>query len=117
MNDLEPTQREQWGTKIGFILAATGSAIGLGNVWKFPYITGENGGAAFVLVYALFFSKKGPGPGLAYGLLFGLGSGVAFGYGCYCVMPITLKIANVWFLGTIVEGALGGLVAGLIVRK
>ncbi|UCE17662.1 MAG: sodium-dependent transporter [Gemmatimonadota bacterium] len=51
MNDPESIQREQWGTKIGFILAAAGSAIGLGNVWKFPYITGENGGAAFVLVY------------------------------------------------------------------
>ena len=40
-----------WTTRIGFILAASGSAVGLGNIWKFPYITGENGGAAFVLVY------------------------------------------------------------------
>lgn len=53
MNNLEQTQRENWGTKIGFILAAAGSAIGLGNIWKFPYITGENGGAAFVFVYLL----------------------------------------------------------------
>ena len=36
---------------MGFILAASGSAIGLGNIWKFPYITGQNGGGAFVLVY------------------------------------------------------------------
>lgn len=43
--------RGQWGTRIGFILAATGSAIGLGNIWKFPYITGEYGGGAFVLIY------------------------------------------------------------------
>jgi len=43
--------RGQWGTHLGFILAAAGSAIGLGNVWKFPYITGEYGGGAFVLVY------------------------------------------------------------------
>lgn len=43
--------RENWNTKIGFILAATGSAIGLGNIWKFPYITGDYGGGAFVLVY------------------------------------------------------------------
>lgn len=43
--------RGQWGTRLGFILAAAGSAIGLGNVWKFPYITGEYGGGAFVLVY------------------------------------------------------------------
>lgn len=38
-------------TRIGFILAAAGSAVGLGNIWKFPYITGENGGGVFVLVY------------------------------------------------------------------
>ena len=40
-----------WSSKWAFILAATGSAVGLGNIWKFPYITGENGGGAFVLVY------------------------------------------------------------------
>ena len=40
-------------SKIGFILAATGSAVGLGNIWKFPYITGENGGGAFVLIYLI----------------------------------------------------------------
>lgn len=49
-------EREQWGSKIGFILAAAGSAVGLGNIWKFPYITGQNGGAAFVVMYvALVF--------------------------------------------------------------
>lgn len=45
--------RGQWGSKFGFIMAAAGSAVGLGNVWRFPYLTGENGGAAFVLVYIL----------------------------------------------------------------
>lgn len=44
-------QRGVWGSRWGFILAASGSAIGLGNVWKFPYIVGENGGGAFVLIY------------------------------------------------------------------
>jgi len=43
--------RGQWSGRLGFILAATGSAIGLGNLWKFPYITLENNGGAFVLVY------------------------------------------------------------------
>ena len=43
--------RGQWGSKLGFIMAAAGSAVGLGNIWRFPYVTGENGGAAFVLVY------------------------------------------------------------------
>lgn len=45
--------RETWGSNLGFILAATGSAVGLGNIWKFPYIAGENGGGAFVLIYLL----------------------------------------------------------------
>ena len=45
--------REQWGSKVGFILAASGSAIGLGNIWKFPYIAGENGGASFIFVYLI----------------------------------------------------------------
>lgn len=45
--------REHWGNKFGFILAAAGSAVGLGNIWKFPYITGENGGAAFIIIYLL----------------------------------------------------------------
>jgi len=43
--------RGHWGSRLGFILAATGSAVGLGNIWKFPYITGEYGGGVFVLVY------------------------------------------------------------------
>lgn len=43
--------RGLWGSRLGFILATSGSAVGLGNVWKFPYITGQNGGGAFVLVY------------------------------------------------------------------
>lgn len=45
--------RENWGSRLGFILAVAGSAIGLGNVWKFPYITGMNGGGAFVLIYLI----------------------------------------------------------------
>ena len=45
--------RENWGSKIGFILAAAGSAIGLGNIWKFPYIAGEHGGAAFIFIYLI----------------------------------------------------------------
>ncbi|MBI90126.1 MAG: sodium-dependent transporter [Candidatus Marinimicrobia bacterium] len=45
--------REQWGSRLGFILAASGSAVGIGNIWKFPYIAGENGGAAFTIVYLL----------------------------------------------------------------
>ncbi|WP_132243987.1 sodium-dependent transporter [Marinisporobacter balticus] len=44
-------KRDSFGSKLGILAAAAGSAIGLGNIWKFPYITGKNGGAAFILVY------------------------------------------------------------------
>ena len=44
-------QREQWGSKLGFILAASGSAVGIGNIWKYPHMAGQNGGAAFTIVY------------------------------------------------------------------
>ncbi len=47
----ENKQRDQWGSKLGFIMAAAGSAVGLGNLWKFPYMAGSNGGGAFVLIY------------------------------------------------------------------
>ena len=48
------SQRERFGSRLGFILISAGCAIGLGNVWRFPYITGQYGGAAFVLIYILF---------------------------------------------------------------
>jgi len=51
--------REEWSTRIGFLLAAVGSAVGLGNVWRFPFITGESGGAGFLLVYLLFIGLVG----------------------------------------------------------
>lgn len=43
----------QWSSRMAFILAVTGSAVGLGNIWKFPYVAGQNGGGAFVIVYLL----------------------------------------------------------------
>ncbi|MDT8319876.1 MAG: sodium-dependent transporter [Xanthomonadales bacterium] len=46
-----PTQHETWSSRTAFLLAAIGAAVGLGNIWRFPYMTGENGGSAFVLVY------------------------------------------------------------------
>ena len=45
------SERGNFGSKIGIVLATAGSAVGLGNVWRFPYMTGENGGAAFILIY------------------------------------------------------------------
>ncbi|MCG2579945.1 MAG: sodium-dependent transporter [Marinobacter sp.] len=52
-------KRGLWSSRLAFILAATGSAVGLGNIWKFPYVTGENGGGAFVLVYLLCIAIVG----------------------------------------------------------
>lgn len=47
------SSRETWTSRIGFILAAVGSAVGLGNIWSFPFQTAANGGAAFLVVYLL----------------------------------------------------------------
>ncbi len=44
-------ERETWGTRVGFLVAAVGSAVGLGNLWQFPFKTAANGGAAFVVFY------------------------------------------------------------------
>ena len=46
--------REKFGSRLGFILVSAGCAIGLGNVWKFPYMCGQYGGAAFILIYLIF---------------------------------------------------------------
>ena len=47
-------KRERFGSRMGFILVSAGCAIGIGNVWKFPYICGAYGGAAFILIYLIF---------------------------------------------------------------
>ena len=52
-------ERESLKSRIGFLFLAAGCAIGLGNVWRFPFITGENGGGAFVLLYLLFLLLMG----------------------------------------------------------
>ncbi|MCR4587132.1 MAG: sodium-dependent transporter [Lachnospiraceae bacterium] len=52
-------KRENFGTRLGFLLVSAGCAIGIGNVWKFPYVTGQNGGGIFVLFYLLFLVIMG----------------------------------------------------------
>jgi len=71
----------------------------------------------FVLIYSSFFSSKGISTGLKYGLLFGLGTGVSMGYGSYSVMPIPYHMALTWFLGSVVEASVGGIIVGSIIRK
>ncbi|MFO7850269.1 MAG: sodium-dependent transporter [Spirochaetia bacterium] len=51
--------REQWTSRVAFILAAAGSAVGLGNIWRFPYVVGTNGGAAFLIIYLAIIALIG----------------------------------------------------------
>ena len=52
-------KRETFSSRLGFILVSAGCAVGIGNVWKFPYICGKFGGAAFILIYLLFLAILG----------------------------------------------------------
>ena len=52
-------QREKFGSRLGFLLLSAGCAIGIGNVWRFPYVVGQNGGGLFVLLYVFFLAVVG----------------------------------------------------------
>lgn len=67
-------EREQFGSRLGFVLVSAGCAVGLGNVWKFPYICGEYGGAAFIVIYLIFLAILGA-PILICEIAVGRGSG------------------------------------------
>ena len=54
-----PSTREHWGTRMGFILAAVGSAVGLGNIWRFPFQVSEQGGSSFLIIYLAFIIAIG----------------------------------------------------------
>lgn len=69
-------ERESFQSRLGFILVSAGCAIGIGNVWKFPYIAGQNGGGLFVLIYLLFLAIMGI-PILTMELALGRGSGLS----------------------------------------
>jgi neurotransmitter:Na+ symporter, NSS family len=59
MSNSDFTPRDSFGSKFGIIAAAAGSAVGLGNIWKFPYVAGQNGGGAFLVVYLIFIIAIG----------------------------------------------------------
>ena len=72
--------------------------------------------ASFVLIYDWFFKEKNMMVGIKYGLVFGIGAGISMGYGTYSVQPIMYYTALGWFLGTIVETTVAGLITGLIIK-
>ncbi len=122
--------RGEWSGKAGFILAAAGSAIGLGNIWRFPYTAGENGGGAFVLVYLAFvlligvpvvlselsigrFAKLNPvgafkklAPGTNWKWLGGLGVLTGFGILAFYSVVAGWTLSYLW-------GAITGQVGGV----
>ena len=59
MKAWEKMKRERFQSRLGFLLVSAGCAIGIGNVWRFPYVTGVNGGGVFVLFYLLFLIIMG----------------------------------------------------------
>ena len=72
---------------------------------------------AFVCLYALFVGKRGVKTGFLFGLIYGLGAGISMGYGSYSYMPIPYHMAFTWFLGSVVEFTLAGLIVGAICGK
>jgi hypothetical protein len=71
----------------------------------------------FVLIFSRFITPQTPASGLKFGLLYGIGVGVGMGYGTYSVMAIPYSMALTWFLGSVAEAALGGILLGLIFRE
>ena len=59
MGGFDFSKRDSFGTRLGVIMAAAGSAVGLGNIWRFPYILGENGGGAFLIIYLVIIFSIG----------------------------------------------------------
>lgn len=80
-------------------------------------IVGLIAAATFVYIYAAFISNKSMATAVKYGVIFGIGAGVSMGYGSYSVMPITYGIALGWFLGTLVNATVGGILLGLLVKE
>ncbi|MCG3198282.1 MAG: hypothetical protein HUU16_03835 [Candidatus Omnitrophica bacterium] len=71
----------------------------------------------FVLIYHLLISSKSLAKGIQYGLLYGIGTGIGMGYGSYAFMPMPYLMALVWFLGSVVECVVAGVIVGAIVTE
>ena len=131
MENQDLGRRGAWGSKVAFVFAAAGSAIGLGNIWRFPMVVGQNGGALFVLVYILAvaligfsvmlaelvigrYSRKNPAgafefikPGSLWKLIgyFGILTAV-------CILSYYAVIAG-WSAGYLVKTATGSFKTGI----
>lgn len=73
--------------------------------------------SCFTAIYTWFISPKSLKVGVYYGLIFGIGVGISMGYGTYASMPVPYHMALAWFLNTVVQGVLGGLIVALIVKE
>ncbi|WP_434631167.1 sodium-dependent transporter [Chromobacterium sp. CV08] len=121
--------RTQWGSRLGFILASAGATVGLGSIWKFPYVTAMNGGGAFLLVYLVFTFTLGLAllqAELALGRAAGCGAVGAFaklgsprwkllGYGgvlcCFLVFSF-YSVVGGWTLGYLLRALDGRVMSG-----
>ncbi len=70
----------------------------------------------FVYVYVQFISPKSMNVAVKYGLIFGIGAGMSFAYGTYAVQPVHYGIALTWFLGTVIQATIAGVLLGLLVK-
>jgi len=106
----------------GLILASTYAATP--SLWRpmdqmkmwLMRVVGLVSAICFVAIWTYLVSPKSLSKGVLYGLIFGIGAGVAMGYGSYSMMPMPYCLALGWFLGTLVEATVGGLLVGLIVK-
>lgn len=121
-------KRESFSSRLGFILVSAGCAVGLGNVWKFPYICGQNGGAAFIIIYLLFLLLLGlpilmcefavgrgsmKGPAKAFDVLEQKGSKWHFTkwfsvIGCYLLMMFYTMVGG-WMMYYVYQMASGAI--------
>jgi hypothetical protein len=80
------------------------------------YLVTFVGAISFVGLYTVLVLPKSVASGLKYGLLFGIATGFPMGFGTYSFMPVPLNLASTWFIGSLVETTLGGLIIGAIIK-